>query len=339
MRIVGSAPGKLVLLGEYAVLEGAPALVVAVNRRARVTITQTGGKDYVIDAPSLGVRDARCRLRDGRIGWSDRKPAAADKLILACSIIEAEAGGAPLSAFRAMLDTDAFFTGPGGSKLGLGSSAALTVAFSGAIHALRRGPAPQMERLIAVHRQMQGGHGSGLDIAASLNGGVIAYRMGDGRPGVEPLGLPTGVGIACVWSGKSASTGDFLQRLASWHRHEPTGYNALMKRLGMVAEAGVAAARNDDAAGFLDAAAHYAERLVELGRASGVDIVTPEHVKMAEVAAASGVVYKTCGAGGGDIGIAFATDDDRLADFRQRLEKMDFHALELTQDPQGLRTE
>ena len=30
MRIVASAPGKLVALGEYAVLEGAPALVLAV---------------------------------------------------------------------------------------------------------------------------------------------------------------------------------------------------------------------------------------------------------------------------------------------------------------------
>jgi phosphomevalonate kinase len=32
MRITASAPGKLVLSGEYAVLDGAPAICVAVDR-------------------------------------------------------------------------------------------------------------------------------------------------------------------------------------------------------------------------------------------------------------------------------------------------------------------
>ena len=34
-----SAPGKVVLWGEYAVLDGAPAAVMAVNRYANVTLT------------------------------------------------------------------------------------------------------------------------------------------------------------------------------------------------------------------------------------------------------------------------------------------------------------
>ncbi len=40
MKVIADAPGKLVLLGEYAVLEGAPGLVVAVDRRARVVLEQ-----------------------------------------------------------------------------------------------------------------------------------------------------------------------------------------------------------------------------------------------------------------------------------------------------------
>jgi phosphomevalonate kinase len=35
---MASAPGKLVLAGEYAVLDGAPAIVMAVDRRAVVSV-------------------------------------------------------------------------------------------------------------------------------------------------------------------------------------------------------------------------------------------------------------------------------------------------------------
>ncbi|MDF1702969.1 MAG: hypothetical protein P1V36_17615, partial [Planctomycetota bacterium] len=38
MRIEARAPAKLVLMGEYAVLEGAPAIVAAVNRLVRVEL-------------------------------------------------------------------------------------------------------------------------------------------------------------------------------------------------------------------------------------------------------------------------------------------------------------
>ena len=41
--VVASAPGKLVILGEYLVLEGGPCLVAAVDRRARVELRRASG--------------------------------------------------------------------------------------------------------------------------------------------------------------------------------------------------------------------------------------------------------------------------------------------------------
>ncbi|HET7586579.1 MAG TPA: hypothetical protein VFL45_00705 [Gammaproteobacteria bacterium] len=338
-NILTSAPGKLVLLGEYAVLEGAPALVMAVNRRARVTLTDNPDGDYVIDAPSLDIRNARGRLANDRINWPDLDAADAEKLQLAGAVIAAQATEAPLPPFRASLDTDAFFTGPGGSKLGLGSSAALTVALAGAVRVLSRTPVPQAESLINIHRQVQDGRGSGLDIAASLHGGVIEYRLDEGRPRIESLRLPAGLEVACVWSGQSASTGAFLGRVAGWRERAPVDYAALMEHLTSCAAAGASAARDDDAAAFMDTAQAYAAGLAELGRASGAGIITPEHVKISSIAADCGVTYKTCGAGGGDIGIAFATDPDRLAFFRRQLAEAGFQALDLMQDSRGLRAD
>ncbi len=41
--LTASAPGKVVLSGEYAVLDGAPAIGMAINRRARVQVTDISG--------------------------------------------------------------------------------------------------------------------------------------------------------------------------------------------------------------------------------------------------------------------------------------------------------
>src|SRR5690625_1203106 len=51
---VASAPGKVVLLGEYAVLDGAPALVQAVNRRCTVRLSLCAQDHARIEAVQLG---------------------------------------------------------------------------------------------------------------------------------------------------------------------------------------------------------------------------------------------------------------------------------------------
>lgn len=54
------APGKLVLLGEYAVLDGAPALVIAINRGVRCTLSAGNG----IETPDGDTRFVAPALRD-----------------------------------------------------------------------------------------------------------------------------------------------------------------------------------------------------------------------------------------------------------------------------------
>ena len=55
MRRVASAPGKFVLSGEYAVLDGAPAICVAVDRRAVVTIETHGGDHSIVTRAERAV--------------------------------------------------------------------------------------------------------------------------------------------------------------------------------------------------------------------------------------------------------------------------------------------
>ncbi|MGH8162745.1 MAG: mevalonate kinase family protein, partial [Rhodanobacteraceae bacterium] len=188
-QIAASAPGKLVLTGEYAVLEGAPALVIAIDRRARVTLEDGIDDDYRIDAPDLGIIDAHCRVdAEGRAHWFGLDESDAARLALAAAVIEAAAVDGRPAPFRARLDTQSFFCGieGGRAKLGFGSSAALTVALAGAIRAHDHRAALPMDALIETHRRAQCGRGSGLDIAASLTGGAMIYRRHDDIPRSRP---------------------------------------------------------------------------------------------------------------------------------------------------------
>ena len=52
MQIVARAPGKLVVLGEYAVLDGAPALVIAVDRYCTANIQLSDDLDCHLEIRS-----------------------------------------------------------------------------------------------------------------------------------------------------------------------------------------------------------------------------------------------------------------------------------------------
>src|SRR5699024_5021058 len=170
---------------------------------------------------------------------------------------------------RVTLDTHAFFA-EDGAKLGLGSSAALTVALTAAVNAAQGSDAPDLAAMIGMHRCMQDGRGSGLDIAAALTGGSLVYRLRDGRPQIERARWPHELGMCCVWSGRSASTGSALARLAEWRARHVADYNARMHALSDAAQAVAAALHAGDAAGMAAGMAAYAGMLARFGEAVGI---------------------------------------------------------------------
>ena len=160
-KMIASAPGKLIVTGEYAVLDGAPALVLAVDRRAiaRVTTGALGSSPFL-----LAVANELANRR----GAAD--PAARAALSIA-------------------VDSTAFYDGT--TKLGLGSSAAVTVAATARALAgagATRGASFDRDEILviasAAHAAAQGrrgARGSGADIAAAVHGGVITFTAGHVR--------------------------------------------------------------------------------------------------------------------------------------------------------------
>ena len=66
---VASAGGKLLLLGEYAVTEGARALVATVDRSARVEITTLDSGDNLLLAPDIHPEPLPFSLSNDGVQW------------------------------------------------------------------------------------------------------------------------------------------------------------------------------------------------------------------------------------------------------------------------------
>ena len=320
MRVRATAPGKLVVLGEYAVLTGSPALVLAVDRHCQAEI-----------GPS---ENQHCHLRICMPEPEELTfPAGTLSGVALVDLLTGVEDAGNESAWRGSVDSSGFFDGQ--AKLGIGSSAAALTAwaaawsvYTGKGHIAR--DAAGLETLIGLHRAFQGGSGSGLDVAASLFGGVLTYRLASkSGPRVGSVQLPNSVGFTTVFTGRSASTRDFVAAYRDWRTARPTEAAEQLQPLERIAEDGCAAVRENDADEFLTAVGAYGERLEVLGECIGAEIMTGEHREVAGYAKQSGVVYKVSGAGGGDLGIAFSANPGALAAFKEavrvRYRVVDFH--------------
>ena len=193
MRVTASTPGKLILMGEHAVVYRRPALVAAAGLRLEARLAgprpRAGGPATVrLDAPALGrprelpwhdvVRYAR-RARERWQAYAERPSAAAFAALRgdhpAHVVLVALGEAAGFLGERDGPPIDLALTGelPPGS--GFGSSAAVAVAVVAGYLALRSAPAglDDVEALALEVERRQHGLPSGVDTAAVLHGGLV----------------------------------------------------------------------------------------------------------------------------------------------------------------------
>ncbi len=121
--VMASAPGKVVLCGEYAVLDGAPAVCMAIDRRAMVTVTNIDGDYHRVSTPGNSMLEGRFVANGDSVDWLQ----GADhyKIVDAVWRTLEPVGNGGLSI---ELNTRGFIDQISTKKIGIGSSAALTVA-------------------------------------------------------------------------------------------------------------------------------------------------------------------------------------------------------------------
>lgn len=280
------APAKAMLAGEYAVLEGGPAAVAAVSCYATATLQQG-----VVPASPFIVQ-------------AMQRSAAA-------------LGLAEDPAWVPVVDTSPFQQR--GRKLGLGSSAAATVAAVGALF-LGAGRDPDAHRAQileiarAAHDEAQGVRGSGADVLAATFGGVQVVN-GPSHNCARALPLPAPLEVRFVATTRSASTAELLTR----YRAAGAPAQAAAAELGRCAAAFIQAWQAGDGAALLLAVEAAFAGYEALGQVLDAPLITEEHAQVAEAARRVGGAAKPSGAGGGDLAVVFLPDEEAAARLMEAL--------------------
>ncbi len=272
-----SAPGKLLLLGDYAVVYGYPCLVTAVNKRLNVAVEIINKEEDEIITPQ--VKESRFVLET--IAYIKEK-------------------------FSIKQNVRITTQGDFSHQVGLGSSSAVTVATAEALNrlfSLKLSKKEIFEISYTVNLLIQG-VGSGFDIAAATYGGTIEYVKGGTTLNKLKLhSLPLVVG----YSGIKADTPYYIRKVAEAFKNKKEELSTLFEEIqsyvllakeglesGDLASVGVAMTKNHS----------VLQRL-------GVSI--PKLDEMVNASIQSGAWgAKLSGAGGGDCMIALVDPKKRL---------------------------
>lgn len=370
---VASAPGKLYIAGEYAVVEhGHPAILVAVDRLLTVRITehdtsadqtQPFGVDPVGRIHSAGHPEASVtwRRRAGRAVPDLEQPGAAFVLAVIHAVEElAQQQGRTLKVYDVNIESE--LDDASGRKYGLGSSAAVTVAMVKALTSFYELEltAIQQYKLAFVAASHAQKVGSGGDLAASLFGGCIRFTAVDRQwvtnrledtalgalidmpwPGLSIARLrvfesSSALRLMVGWTGSPASTPSLVGHVQqqSAAEHERMYQDFLTGSDACVDTLAQALAADDEQA--VIACVRQARKLLQdLSLFTGVAIETPSLSNLIEVAERHGAAAKSSGAGGGDCGIAIAGPGADAVAIRQGWQRKDIVPLDLSvQEPQ-----
>jgi mevalonate kinase len=280
-----SAPGKVILLGEHFVVFGMPAIVMAVDRRARVRVSERPGEE--IEVHSLNIP---------RASFEELQP-----------IREAALRTMEFLGFRKGLEITVDSQIP--ISAGLGSSAAVSVATITAISGLfgARIAKEDVCRLALEAERLVHRNPSGIDPTISTYGGILLFEKGKPPKTVEVnLDFKLVVGN----TGISRSTGDMVGRVSLLRHKHPELFGHILEVAHRIVLEALEALKGSDL--------QCLGRLINMnhGLLSAIGVSDLSLEKLVYAARGAGALgAKLTGGGGGGCMIALAEEErlDRVA--------------------------
>lgn len=320
-----SAPGKLYIAGEYAVVEpGHPAIIVAVDQFITVTISPAE-KNGSIQSAQYSELPVRWSRRHGELVLNIRENPF-HYILAAIRLTEryAQEQGKQLAFYDLKVTSE--LDNSNGRKYGLGSSGAVTVATVKALDAFYQLGLDQLTcfKLASLaHLEVQG-NGSCGDIAASCYGGWIAFATFDqqwvkaqqqvttisqllAKPWphllISQLQAPKNLRLLIGWTGSPASTSDLVDQVHESKESQQTSYDQFLAASKHCVQEMIAGFVDQDVHRIKENISQNRHLLKQLTQITGVTIETPALKTLCDLAENCGGAAKSSGAGGGDCGI------------------------------------
>jgi mevalonate kinase len=204
-----TAPGKLMLFGEHAVVHGKPCIVTAVDQRVEITASFNGEDTLVVNAPQLGIQEYRKKVAHLRDSEMPKQVSFIEAATLHFYLLYGLKKGLDITTYSQFSHT-----------YGFGSSSAITIGTIRALSQLYQIPLTNKEIFDIAYQAVVDiqGVGSGFDLAAALWGGTLYFTKGAKIVRPLPLGyLP----LVVCYSGVKADTPTLVRQIEELKRQQP----------------------------------------------------------------------------------------------------------------------
>ncbi len=292
MAVEATAPGKAILFGEHSVVYRGPAVVLAIDRRARVVAEKRGDDRIFFDALDLGFSgyfEGETYVPvQGEIQQGRRLQALL--VSTRCTMEHLDLKSGLNLTVRSRIPIAA----------GLGSSAAICVATVAAVGELLGGGLSMEEVCDLAFEGEKVVHGtpSGVDNNISTYGGILRYERGKG---IDRFELDSNLPFVIGNSRRRRSTRRLVSRVRALRERTPEIVEQVIEAMVQVSESGLAALKDVNLHRLGDLMNVNHGLLVSLGVSiAKLDLM----VHASRVAGAYGA--KLTGAGGGGCMIALS---------------------------------
>lgn len=354
-------PGKLMIAGEYAVLEPhQKSVVVAVNRYVTVHI-EPGDKNS-LSLPQWGLEhitweinnaEVQFNIEDSRLSFLKNTFSVAHQLLQEKSVKP--------QSFKLQIKSE-LDDASTNKKYGLGSSAAIVTAVISSILSFHGWDKELLDldtifKLSAIVHLKTQKNGSGADVAAAVYGGWLEYCSFDGQwvlkeleqgnnltdiinkswPNllIKPLTPPSPLELVVGWTKEPAATAPMIKKLQNYKDSNLEAYKEFLKESSLAVQRLIKSFETNDYAESIESLTDNRKALQKLGENSGMNIETEELKKLCSIAENFGS-GKSSGAGGGDCGIAFLKSDNHKEELYRAWEEADILPLDLSVSQRGV---
>ncbi len=304
-RELGVGYGKVILLGEHAVVYGRHAIAVPLPLTTRAVVTDAGhGVELLI--PRWGVEYQLAKPADQRRSFEKAAGAILDRLGLT----------------RRDLRIEVFPDVPRG--MGLGGSAAIAVAIIRALdrHFHLQLTDSQVNELALLSEEIAHGQPSGIDNTLATFGRPLVFRRGT-PPLVEPLNITAPLHLVVGMTHSEGLTAKTVGHVREARERNPRLYEKIFDDIDALVLQGVAAVQDSDTA-TLGELMNVCQGLL-----NALQVSTPELERLIGIARGAGAVgAKLTGGGGGGAMIALCDGDSTPV--QSAIERQGYRAIAVT---------